>query len=489
MVQGKKLSVSSKTSILQSFISTISLFLHSSLQAASAEAVKVKRPFLRRGEGLSRFTRGKAGGHSRGRTAHSRTKPTTCPGPPNSQSQAIRAHYQSSETKKPSPKPTTSGNVVIHRKTAVLNKENVLQKQVLLPATKAATKAQVLRVHQGQNVNSGAAQHLSKSEMMYDPHEKNICDAKVDVNKGKLGHGMCVVDPSTCAAENSFEVWLTERGERWEKAQRRECVELGEFELLERAADELSFSSNSSFIRTLFQRDSRRLSSTPVKSPQQPTLPDQQDKDTGPMQLIDNNFQPSLQDLPEDNMPVSLKQNVVISDCSEDEDKIDGGSDASLNSSAEFHQTAFGPNQLFSHCFPVSQIPPYNKHSYQDRDGAVSPEEEEQNNGDCTLVDIKAHVEFDDDDTWNESEDFSTNVDNQAGRALKRKVAFSKGAEPDTSSVSSLDHEPEPPPTCQLVAKLFPALKPKPCPPPRVVESPEETHNEQGAGDIFRLYK
>ncbi|KAL7881326.1 hypothetical protein AOLI_G00081740 [Acnodon oligacanthus] len=450
-----------------------------------AETVKVKRPFLRRGEGLSRFTRGKAAGPSRERTAHSSTKSTLCLDPPTSQGQSTRPHHQSSAPKKPSLKSTASTNVVIQRKTAVLNKENLPQNKVVVPtkATKAA-RAPVLGAHQGQNVSAGALQHLSKSYRRPDPQQKIIYDTVDDVSKEKsFRHGENTVDPSAHVAENSFEVWLAERGEHWDKEHQRECVELGEFELLERAADELSFSSSSSFICTLLRRDHRRLSSTPVKSPQQPKLPGhRQDDPTSPVQRSGSNVQQVLPDLPVDKVAVSMKQIVAINESSEDEDKADEVSDVSLCSSSEFQQTTFGPSQPFSHCFKVSQALPYNKHSYEDRDRPASREDEEQNNGDSTLVDVKGHVDFDDDDTWSELEDLpcvSTKTNEQAGRALKRKVAVSKGAEPDASSASSLDHEPEPPPTCQLVAKLFPALKPKPSPPPPPVVQDNEQATAQ----------
>ncbi|XP_072541365.1 centrosomal P4.1-associated protein [Salminus brasiliensis] len=457
----------------------------------SAEAAKAKRPFLRRGEGLARFTRGKAVRSSREGTTRSNTKPTSCPNPVTSRSQAVATHHQSSQPKRPSSKSTTSTNAVIQRKTAVLNKENFPQNKASVPATKTVAKSHVLVSHQGQNLSSGAVQQLGKNDKKPDPQQKNICDAMVEkVNKGQSSGP--VRDPRASVAENSFEVWLTERGDRWEKDHQRECVELGEFELLERAADELSFSSNSSFICTLLQGDRRRLSSTPVKLiGQQPTLPGhRQDVATGTVQPSICNVQQCLPDLPMDSVAVSIKKNVVISEYSEDEDeedKMDEDSDASLCSSSEFHQTAFGPSQPFSHCFQVSQVPPYDKSSYQDREGgAASPLEEEESNGDSTLVSVRDHFDFDDDDTWNEPEDLtcvSTTMDDHVGKALTRKVASSKGAEPDASTGSSLDRAPEPPPTCQLVAKLFPALKPKTCPsaPPSVVQDPEGTHSEHGA--------
>uniref|UniRef100_A0A8B9R694 Centrosomal P4.1-associated protein n=1 Tax=Astyanax mexicanus TaxID=7994 RepID=A0A8B9R694_ASTMX len=456
---------------------------------APAEPAKVKRPFLRRGEGLARFKRDKASVTFKEGTARPSTKPTSCPNPVKSQGQALASRHQNSEPKRPSPKPTPT-NTVIQRKTAVLNKENLPQSKSLLPASKTVVKAHILGSHQGQNMGSGAVQQLGRSARRPDPPQKIVCDAVEDVNKGPSpGH---LRDPSTCVAENSFEVWLAERGDRWEKDNQRECVELGEFELLERAADELSFSSNSSFICTLLQGDRRRLSSTPVKSPPKPKLPGHIQADSrNPVQPSISSVQQGVPDMPVASVAVNIKKSVVVSQYSEEEDegsKIDDDedSDASLCSTTEFQQTAFGPGQPFSHCFQISQVPPYNKSSYQDREeGAASPLEEEESNGDSTIVDAKDHIDFDDDDTWNEPEDLtciSAKMDDHAGTTLKRKVAFSKGPELDPSADSSLGREPEPLPTCQLVAKLFPALKPKPCPPaPPVAKNPEATCDEQGA--------
>uniref|UniRef100_W5KUR8 Centrosomal P4.1-associated protein n=1 Tax=Astyanax mexicanus TaxID=7994 RepID=W5KUR8_ASTMX len=456
---------------------------------APAEPAKVKRPFLRRGEGLARFKRDKASVTFKEGTARPSTKPTSCPNPVKSQGQALASRHQNSEPKRPSPKPTPT-NTVIQRKTAVLNKENLPQSKSLLPASKTVVKAHILGSHQGQNMGSGAVQQLGRSARRPDPPQKIVCDAVEDVNKGPSpGH---LRDPSTCVADNSFEVWLAERGDRWEKDNQRECVELGEFELLERAADELSFSSNSSFICTLLQGDRRRLSSTPVKSPPKPKLPGHIQADSrNPVQPSISSVQQGVPDMPVDSVAVNIKKSVLVSQYSEEEDegsKIDDDedSDASLCSTTEFQQTAFGPGQPFSHCFQISQVPPYNKSSYQDREeGAASPLEEEESNGDSTIVDAKDHIDFDDDDTWNEPEDLtciSAKMDDHAGTTLKRKVAFSKGPELDPSADSSLGREPEPLPTCQLVAKLFPALKPKPCPPaPPVAKNPEATCDEQGA--------
>lgn len=48
--------------------------------------------------------------------------------------------------------------------------------------------------------------------------------------------------------QDSFELSFQEKLQHWESERQMENMELGEFELLEQAAEELSFSSNSSFV-------------------------------------------------------------------------------------------------------------------------------------------------------------------------------------------------------------------------------------------------
>lgn len=48
--------------------------------------------------------------------------------------------------------------------------------------------------------------------------------------------------------QDSFELSFQKKLQRWECDRQLESMELGEFELLEQAAEELSFSSNSSFV-------------------------------------------------------------------------------------------------------------------------------------------------------------------------------------------------------------------------------------------------
>ncbi|KAK3543932.1 hypothetical protein QTP70_031836 [Hemibagrus guttatus] len=452
----------------------------STISGAPTDAAKVKRPFLRRGEGLSRFTRGKTTRSARDRATSSDTKPTPGINPSASQRCPTVRSNQSSETKRTSPKSISTTNVVTQRKTAVLNKNNFPQK-TSVPVSKVFAKAHGHGGHQnvrveGQNESSGPVQHQNKSSNNNPEVQKVLSDFMVGISKGPSRQVHRMDEQSARIAESSFEVWLKERGEHWEKDQHREYVELGEFELLERAADEFSFSSNSSFVNTLLRRDRRRLSSTPVKSPPKSSFPDCRPNDCTGL-----NKAHSPQVPPVDSVAVIEEANTqpdeVVSECSGDEQMEE--SDSSLCSNTVFHQPAIVPEPFSLQI----TVPPYDKRSYQDRDSAESPEAEEESYRDSTLVDTRGQVEFDDDDTWNEPENSTSSpakTDDQPDRVLKRKIAISKGAELDRRSNSPLDREPGPPPTCQLVAKLFPALKPKPCPPPPEVPD-SDGYSEQGA--------
>uniref|UniRef100_A0A8C1GRJ5 Centrosomal P4.1-associated protein n=1 Tax=Cyprinus carpio TaxID=7962 RepID=A0A8C1GRJ5_CYPCA len=417
---------------------------------APAESVKVKRPFLKRGEGLARFTRGKATvpPHRKSPPNH---KPSLCPIPKVSQDLDMKSNKNSVKNKTKGSKFT---HPVIQRKTAVLNKENIPQNKTTAPVTKMTVQPRVLIGHQSENMNPIPAQFQPKS----DPSSKQKINRVTTIDRNKEGSCSGVED-NACVAENSFEVWFTERREHWEQDQQRECAELGEFELLERAADEISFSSNSSFISTLLQRDRRRLSSTPIKSTSQSALPSRgQGSAVTPESMLGH------------SVPVPPTNTTIQRD---------------------FIRLKPLPNMSnppITHCFEVPTTLPYDKLTYQDRDGASSPEEDERslsNNGDSTLIDSRAQLEFDDDDTWNEPKEESCcpAEESPSERTLKRKVAFSKGAKPAGGSPHAVGNGKEAPPTCQLVSKLFPALKPKPSPPVTVeqVQEPQNMPSEGGA--------
>ncbi|XP_018895357.4 centrosomal P4.1-associated protein isoform X7 [Gorilla gorilla gorilla] len=79
-------------------------------------------------------------------------------------------------------------------------------------------------------------------------------------------------------SESSLDVSLQKKLETWEREKEKENLELDEFLFLEQAADEISFSSNSSFVLKILERDQQickghRMSSTPVKAVPQKTNP------------------------------------------------------------------------------------------------------------------------------------------------------------------------------------------------------------------------
>ncbi|KFV41017.1 Centromere protein J, partial [Tyto alba] len=89
-----------------------------------------------------------------------------------------------------------------------------------------------------------------------------------------FSNSKCPVGHAVKDSELSFEVSFQNKLENWEKEKEKENLELDEFLFLEQAADEISFSSNSSFVQRILDQDQqtlkgRRMSSTPIKAKQQ----------------------------------------------------------------------------------------------------------------------------------------------------------------------------------------------------------------------------
>ncbi|XP_021334644.1 centrosomal P4.1-associated protein [Danio rerio] len=433
-----------------------------------AKSVKVKRPFLKRGEGLARFTRGKATVPSN-RKSPPNPKPSSGQNPKKSQVLDMKSKRNSINKSEGS----KSTHPMIQRKTAVLNKENFPQNKTTGPVTKMTLQPHVLVAHQGQNMGSISAQILPKPDPLSNMKINNA--TPTDCNKERECNR---IKDNASVAENSFEVWFTERREHWEQDHKRERAELGEFELLERAADEISFSSNSSFISTLLQRDRRRLSSTPIKSTGQSTLPSQALGPTAAPGLMLGHRAPA----PPIN--TAIQKDIVSIELKElCHEETDEKFDDSSCSNSELEPLSNISNPPINH-FQVPITLPYDKRTYQDRDGASSPEGDDRNsshNEDSTLKDSRTQLEFDDDDTWNDPEDESSCPveESPSERMLKRKVAFSKGVKPVGGSPKAGANRNEAPSTSQLVAKLFPALKPKPS--PVMMPEPQNKPSEEGA--------
>ncbi|KAK6315160.1 hypothetical protein J4Q44_G00146890 [Coregonus suidteri] len=517
-------------------------------EGASPRA-NTKRAFLRRGEGLSRFTnRSKAPLPNRGR-------PQKDPKP----QAKVSTRWTSEPTQKVSQRPP------VQRKTAVLNKENRPRDPCspLLDSVRpegkaakpAAVRPRVLGSHQRQNVEmtnclrprevisnkvGGTSQPVSRTPAAVTKQ------FGLEERTGALQrNGSGPLRPDRAAEGNSgvpeysFELSFQEKLQHWDCDRQKESVELGEFELLEQAAEELSFSSNSSFVMKVLQLDQqhplqgsrgrhpRRLSSTPIKSPSPPKgVHSGGTSRSGQGTGTSSSESPGVSAVRAKEVVMRENSKATEDDEEEEEDKVSDVkqheeiADVLFRSSSEFgdreevarpsYQTTFSSN-LWENPLPASN-PPYDKRSYQDREGGSGQAEEgrESDIDDSTLLedreegDHEGLLVFDDDDTWNDLEEAGSIVEDDSRtrgaatgnrhtptatvndisppeRTLKRKVAVAKGTELERVSViTAANQEPDPPPASQLMARLFPSLKPKTqaSPPPQ----PEPRKTEDGSG-------
>lgn len=244
-----------------------------------------KRAFLKRGEGLSRFTNN--------RKALIPKMGLKKDPKPQAQARVISGRKSVSAATQ---KGNTNGvkRLPVQRKTATLNKENQLRDLSSSPqdirAESKAARLKVLGSHQRQTTegsesvqtepmgrqtthlrqakeqnikkvglsaqaskNSGhntqpnpvtKQRHIVKGadEAENDAPREQSCGSGVESAEGGTGSGGEEVP------QNSFELSFQEKLKHWECDRQLESMELGEFELLEQAAEELSFSSNSSFV-------------------------------------------------------------------------------------------------------------------------------------------------------------------------------------------------------------------------------------------------
>ncbi|XP_017285615.1 centromere protein J isoform X2 [Kryptolebias marmoratus] len=495
-----------------------------------------KRPFLKRGEGLSRFTN--KASSLKVETRKDKVQPQ---GRVISRSNSAPAFMQKGSSNSV-PQPP------VQRKTAVLNKEN-RQRGLCLPphSVKAESKearTKVLGSHQRQNsalesiqteAEDGQAKH--QMEQVKEQKEKvgvsfqalKNCSPNVQQNPGTkqvgfLGRprnaGSNVAKEMSTASKvegtqvrtgpegrggpplDSLELSFQEKLQRWECDRQMESMELGEFELLEQAAEELSFSSNSSFVMKVLQMDqqkrqaavglhTRRLSSTPIKSPPRGEALKRSGDPRGDVSVCGS-------------MSVRRTRSDVLEEkVSADDEEGQGSQEEGKHEISDISSgcgSEFGDKDVVvkgAAVFPTTSDPPYDKRSYQDEDSFrdlasdVAHEEDEQSDGvlddaeDSTLIEDRGshqgRVVFDDDDTWNDLDDTVAGKGSECRefspvskttvaealppeRTLLRKMARSKAVESDEVP------EPNPPPASQLMTRLFPSLKPKaqnaplPCP-------------------------
>ncbi|KAL6100379.1 cenpj [Pungitius sinensis] len=447
-------------------------------QADGGAEAPPKRAYLKRGEGLLRFTvNRKAPPPKMG--LKNDAKPKLPP----------RALCRSRS------EPAALQRLAVQRKTTSLNKEN--RPRPLRGESKALLGSR-------QRPNTEAAETLQGEP---DGPRRPKDAARVERSGGTnpvakqvgASHGGGEAAGGGAAAA-SWEVSFQEKLRRWDCDQQLETVELGEFELLEQAAEELSFSSNSSFVMKVLQLDRqhgglhpRRLSSTPIKSPSR-----------GAVQRCSGPTVPNCS--VSSDAFVAKTRDDAAGDKVSARDEWDGlrESDAPTCGSGESEEQEVGvqpPLIRGAFHFPARSDPPYDRRSYQDED------EDEDSAGDSPSDDVgpdestliedgdgqRGGVVFDDDDTWNDPEDAGDCGEGAGtappGTALSTKLVVSKGVEVNVDEGTEpppLPPPPPPPPASQLMTRFFPSLKPKAqnaplLPPPSAPESKraEETSGQQ----------
>nr|XP_057938983.1 centromere protein J isoform X3 [Doryrhamphus excisus] len=401
-----------------------------------------RRAFLRRGQGLSRFANNrKLSFHTEDTTTDSKATPQARnSGPTFSQGGGT----------------TASQRLPVQRKTATLNKENRPRGATAPPqhlrVERKAAQVKVLGCHQRQNTARSAVALIALPG-------KHVQHRQLAVTK----EGPALADGRGVAGvvQDSLEGSLVEKLQRWECERQLESMELGEFELLEQAAEELSFSSTSSFVTKVLQMDQqnqkllgvaglhqRRLSSTPIKCP--PTR-EQRSSHGGPCGGGGGH---------------GAVQNKVRFDDGEDSTST---ADVDIKEPEASVSPPVSPGDLPS-CFPVPPEPAYDRRSYQDEDAVCQRSEDGESDVissiDSTLTEDKdappGQVVFDDEDTWSDLDDMAVSVS-------------------DTVSTEAANREPEAPPS-KLMVTLFPSLKPKTLNAPRPPCPPQDEKPDQEAG-------
>ncbi|KAJ7426533.1 centromere protein j [Willisornis vidua] len=266
--------------------------LEQETNGSAVQKAMIKRPFLKRGEGLTRFTNAKSKITKHGENISKLQQRAS------DDRNVIKVDR--SQTQK---KPVPSGKELVSENPFPPSKNyNHLNKAKHCPIQKML----VLRNHNGENIlplETGMQSGKNQDGQMRDNYpseinnktenkENRVGFAKSNTGKIKtklpgteksqlsqdlasaFSNPKCPVGHPVKDSELSFEMSFQNKMENWEKQKEKENLELDEFLFLEQAAEELSFSSNSSFVQRILDQDQqilkgRRMSSTPVKAKQQ----------------------------------------------------------------------------------------------------------------------------------------------------------------------------------------------------------------------------
>ncbi|XP_053163701.1 centromere protein J isoform X2 [Hemicordylus capensis] len=245
-----------------------------------------KRPFLKRGEGLSRFTNAKykvARQNESEVTLHSNasevkiTVKTDKPPLHRKTTPIIKEQASDNLVSKNGNRiaRTSKGFAVPSRKTAML--KNCTGKSILpsIRPNPSGWKAGKLRDSIRPETNGERERNKQNMEIAQLDEISSKLPGEKHQQPGQLtdalSHPECLADCSEKDSELSFELSFQKKLENWDTDKEQEKIELDEFLFLEQAADEISFASNSSLIIKILDQGQQistghRLSSTPVKS-------------------------------------------------------------------------------------------------------------------------------------------------------------------------------------------------------------------------------
>ncbi|XP_069825890.1 centromere protein J [Dendropsophus ebraccatus] len=519
-----------------------------SLQQAIEEQSKskpaVKRPFLRRGEGIARF---KTAPPKRSKPQENAAVPQKVPEVTIPQ-KVEKVHFQR-KTASLSKDQTPENSAGAPKVTAVparernesTQKKAVLKNHNLKHSVSSATAPGQL---DDKTTVSGRSSVTLERKGMLEPDKENMDNTKSDETSSKGGNkvsdgGAKVANP----AELSFEVSFQKRTLNWEKEKQKEHFELDEFLLLEQAAEDLSFSSNSSFVQKLldqnFQTDSRRLSSTPVKlaDKNQEKISNTARNTNGGKLYQRMDMQRPLSrnasslGLPEQSGKNSLelhrtseeaKKSQISDPVSSEGDYASSGDEHSNSVSSENGDDSDGSVKGDGPNTEGSKGPAkrHNRDS-KGRDFDLDLSDGEDDSKEKTLLAENSKVSlkndedddsssssdssqmvFDDERTWDDlgnvqslkgvyqshfatkqfipSEYTSSSPTDASDKAVTRKVASKKGDQLRAATPSAPDHAP----ASELMMRLFPALKPKAKPEALSVTKP--VASQEGPGDALR---
>ncbi|XP_062983142.1 centromere protein J [Elgaria multicarinata webbii] len=483
-----------------------------------------KRPFLKRGEGLTRFTNAKS--------KVAKQKETKIALPPDA-----------SEVKNT----VKADKAQLHRKTASSNKDHVsdnfvskngnqnakTKKGFALPARKTAAlrncvgKGLPSSTRQNANERKPGELRSSVRSEISDGREKNkeniMALAKLDEIDTKLSGEnyerpaeltKCLINSFEKDPEHSFERSFQKKLENWETEKEIEKIELDEFLFLEQAADEISFASNSSLIIRILDQGQQistghRRSSTPVKSRQQhmnvlditavnnrngePCV-SREAKNERVRDAITASPAPDAREDHRNKLDGKMLQAFPAAEFQDfentrwDEDKSDGSSD--MTSEEEFEVTIKPASERAKKpdLNNRGDSPELSGHKGQanSTSRAASPGLVEINKAVVSPSVCRANdnqIEFDDETSWSDFEEngsWCTQVQNTdvvikvplppdcsakseafcPDKVIKRKVVMMKKGDVMPKQSVS-DSEVTAPPTTDLMLKLFPSLRPK----------------------------